>query len=315
MILDRDRGQPAGPEGGRRWSPAGPRPRRCGRCPGCGSSPSRGGIRIAAGAALGPTRLCQRHRPGWRAPPIRRRCSPRLQAIEARAGRVRGEANAARTAGPRYHRPQRPAARRARPRAAAPRAHLRALRAAAAERCRAGLGASACSGRRGGPAGRLPRAGHRRDGAVVTGRVAHAAMQQYLAFGGALPILIRSPHCEGRRLSAWRASPLKIASRRSRTGSNWYCSPPSARAICRAARRSRWIVTTTRTRWWRCARSPTRPSRWKSSSRISSSRCPGRPSRSRRTRRCWISSPPTRTFSASRMFPPTKRRSSCPSRR
>ena len=34
-----------------------------------------------------------------------------------------------------------------------------------------------------------------------------------------------------------------------------------ARMVSSGARRSRSIATTTRTRWWRCARSPTRPSR------------------------------------------------------
>ena len=33
-------------------------------------------------------------------------------------------------------------------------------------------------------------------------------------------------------MSAWRASPSKIASRRFPTASSWFCSPPSARATC-----------------------------------------------------------------------------------
>ena len=41
-----------------------------------------------------------------------------------------------------------------------------------------------------------------------------------------------------RRLSAWRASPLKTASRKSPTASSWFCSPPSAPATSAAARNS-----------------------------------------------------------------------------
>ena len=50
---------------------------------------------------------------------------------------------------------------------------------------------------------------------------------------GCLAYIHSLPEFNARRLSAWRASPSKIASRRFPTASSWCCSPPSARATCR----------------------------------------------------------------------------------
>src|SRR5229473_938658 len=70
----------------------------------------------------------------------------------------------------------------------------------------------------------------------------------------------------------WPVSPWKIVSTRSRTVSISCCWPAIERAWSPRARRSRWIATTTKTRSWPCAKSPTRRSPPAISRKISSTR-------------------------------------------
>ena len=75
------------------------------------------------------------------------------------------------------------------------------------------------------------------------------ARRRRLAYMHSFPRTVRS-------CPAWRASPSKTASRKSRTASTSCCSPPSEPATSPAAKNSPSIATTTRTPSSPCAKSP-----------------------------------------------------------